>query len=48
MLDDAGVVSSMSWKGNCWDNVPSARVFSTIKRELLIEQPFASRDEARD
>jgi putative transposase len=48
MLDDAGVVSSMSRKGNCWDNAPTESVFSTIKTELRIEQPFASRDEARD
>jgi putative transposase len=48
MLDDAGVVSSMGRKGNCWDNAPSESVFSTIKTDLRIEQPFASHDEARD
>jgi len=48
MLEHAGVVISMSRKGNCWDNAPSESVFSTIKTELQVTAPFASRDEARD
>jgi putative transposase len=48
MLEDAGVVISMSCKGNCWDNAPSESVFPTIKTELRVTAPFPSRDEARD
>ena len=48
MLNDAGVVSSVSRKGNHWDNAVSENVFSTIKTELQIKEPFSSRHEARD
>lgn len=34
---DAGIVQSMSRKGNCWDNAVSESFFSTIDRELLAD-----------
>ena len=33
----AGIVQSMSRKGNCWDNAVSESFFATIDRELLSE-----------
>lgn len=35
ILHDAGIISSMSRKGNCWDNAVAESFFSTIKRELI-------------
>ena len=32
---EAGIVQSMSRKGNCWDNAVSESFFSTIDKELL-------------
>ncbi len=34
---DAGIVQSMSRKGNCWDNAVSESFFSAIDRELLAD-----------
>lgn len=33
----AGIVQSMSRKGNCWDNAVAESFFSTLKKELLDE-----------
>ena len=46
-LKTAGVVCSMSRKGNCWDNAPTESFFATLKRELVHRTHFANRDEAR-
>ena len=46
-LRAAGAVSSMSRKGNCWDNAVAESFFSTLKQELCHLRSFASRDEAR-
>ena len=48
MLEDAGVVISMSRKGNCQDNTPSESEFSTVKTVLEVTAPYLTRDEARD
>lgn len=34
-LNDAGIISSMSKKGDCWDNAVAESFFATIKRELI-------------
>ncbi len=34
-LQKAGMICSMSRKGNCWDNAVSESFFSTIKREMI-------------
>lgn len=34
---DAGIIQSMSRKGNCWDNAVSESFFATIDRELLCD-----------
>ncbi len=47
-LQKAGMVCSMSRKGNCWDNAVAESFFSTLKRELIYPQGiFASKEEAR-
>lgn len=35
LLKQHGMVCSMSRKGNCWDNAPTERFFSSLKREWL-------------
>ena len=42
-----GFEQSMSRKGNCWDNAPMERFFSSIKRERLSHCYFYNRDQAR-
>lgn len=46
-LRTAGLVSSMSRRGNCWDNAVAESFFATLKQELCHLRNFASRDEAR-
>src|SRR5690554_2066206 len=47
LLDDYGMICSMSRKGNCWDNAPMESFFGTLKTESLHHRTFATRDEAR-
>lgn len=46
-LSEAGIVCSMSRKGNCWDNAPTESFFSSLKRECVYRHRFATRSEAR-
>lgn len=48
MLRRFGMVSSMSRKGNCWDNACAETVFGSLKVERLNGLCFATRREARD
>jgi transposase InsO family protein len=43
----AGVVPSMSRRGNCYDNTAMESFWSSLKRELVHRRTFASRAEAR-
>jgi len=43
----AGLVPSMSRKGDCYDNAVAESFFSTLKNESIIGQRFISRDHAR-
>ena len=45
-LSDRGIQSSMSRKGNCWDNAVAESFFATIKKELIHRYKFATRREA--
>ena len=38
---------SMSRKGNCWDNAVAESFFATLKKELVRDQIFETRDSAR-
>ena len=48
VLKAYGITSSMSRKGNCWDNACSETLFGSLKVERLYGQRFKSRDQARD
>lgn len=46
-LAEHGIAVSMSRKGNCYDNAVVKSVFRTLKNELVHDQPFWPREEAR-
>jgi transposase InsO family protein len=46
-LAAAGVIPSMSRKGNCYDNAAMESFWSTLKRGLIHQQTFATRAQAR-
>ena len=46
-LGDAGIVCSMSRKGNCFDNAVVESFFGTLKVELVHRCRFATRQQAR-
>jgi transposase InsO family protein len=46
-LKSNGVETSMSRKGNCWDNAVVESFFSTLKAELIAGRLYATRKEAR-
>lgn len=46
-LDIYGMTTSMSRKGNCWDNAPTERFFRSLKSERLTALRFVTRDEAK-
>ncbi len=46
-LARAGVIPSMSRRGNCYDNALMESFWSSLKRELIHRTHFASRQEAR-
>lgn len=48
LLCQNGMVCSMSRKGNCWDNAPTERFFSSLKREWLTGNVYQTRDSAVD
>jgi putative transposase len=47
LLAAHGLTSSMSRKGNCWDNAVAESFFATLEHELLAEADFVSREDAR-
>ena len=47
VLNAAGVIQSMSRKGNCFDNAPMESCFGTIKTELVHHACYETRDAAR-
>lgn len=46
-LKSLGIRTSMSRKGNCYDNAVAESFFSTLKNELVYGQRFKSREHAR-
>jgi transposase InsO family protein len=46
-LAKAGITSSMSRKGNCWDNAPMESFFHTLKTELVYHRTYATKEEAK-
>ena len=47
ILNDHGIVQSMSRKGICWDNAVSESFFHTLKTELVHHVRFETREEAK-
>ncbi len=47
VLDEYGLIPSMSRKGNCWDNACVESFFGTLKRELVYHRRYVTREEAR-
>lgn len=47
MLARHGLTCSMSEVGQCWDNAPVESFFGTLKRELVHQEKYATRAEAR-
>lgn len=46
LLKQHAIVCSMSRKGNCWDNAPVERFFSSLKREWTGDRLYQTRQEA--
>jgi len=46
-LKDAGIVCSMSRRGNCWDNAPTESFFASLKKEMVYRTRFATREQAK-
>lgn len=47
IIGKAGMKTSMSRKGDCWDNSVAESFFSTLKKELIYHRKFRTRDQAR-
>jgi len=47
LLQQHGILQSMSRKGNCWDNAVSESFFHTLKTELVHHQRYQTRAEAK-
>ncbi len=46
LLKQYGMIASMSRKGNCWDNAPVERFFSSLKREWTCDRIYRTREAA--
>jgi putative transposase len=47
LLGEHAITSSMSRRGNCWDNAVAESFFATLKTELVVDADWATREEAR-
>lgn len=47
LLQNMGIVCSMSRKGNCWDNAPMESFFHSLKTEWVVFEDYKTRSEAR-
>jgi putative transposase len=47
LLKQLGMQTSMSRKGNCYDNAPMESCWSSLKNELIHHKKYATRDQAR-
>ena len=47
LLEVHGIQSSMSRKGNCYDNAAKESFFHTLKTELIHHEHYRTRDEAK-
>ena len=47
VLTTHGITTSMSRRGNCWDNACVESFFGTLKRELVYHRHYATREDAK-
>ena len=47
LLEEHGLIQSMSRKGNCWDNAVAESFFHTLKTELVNHKQYQTREEAQ-
>ena len=47
LLASAGIACSMSRKGNCWDNACVESFFGTLKKELVHDRRYLTREHAK-
>lgn len=47
LLASAGIACSMSRKGNCWDNACIESFFGTLKKELVHDRRYLTREQAK-
>ena len=47
LLADQGLACSMSLSGNCWDNACVESFFGALKRELVYQRQYVTRNEAK-
>jgi len=47
LLNNNGLICSMSRKGNCWDNAPMESFFHTLKTEWVFRFKYKTRQEAK-
>jgi transposase InsO family protein len=45
-LGEEGITCSTSRCGNCWDDAPMESFFASLKKELVHDEDYATRDEA--
>jgi len=48
IIDKYSLISSMSRKGDCWDNAVAESFFKTIKSELIYQCNFNTASEAKN
>jgi transposase InsO family protein len=48
IIQQYGVIQSMSRKGNCWDNAVAESFFHTLKNESIYQYKFKTREEAKN
>ena len=46
-LQQFGMLTSMSRKGDCWDNAPMESFWGSLKNELVHHHRFATREQAK-
>jgi transposase InsO family protein len=47
LLQRHGITCSMSRRGDCWDNAPMESFFASLKKELIHQEDYQTRAEAR-
>lgn len=47
LLGEHGIECSMSGVGQCWDNAPVESFFASLKRELVHNESYATREQAK-